>query len=177
MMNMKPMKLIATLLCGTLMLPAAGEFSNKRAPGFSLADSKFHQHDTQDYRGKVLLVDFMLTTCPTCARLADALVQVKKKYADKIGIFSIVTLPDNFNTADSFSLQHGFTWPILFDSGQVMASYLNITPANPKVQFPHLFIIDGTGMIRNDFGETDDKLLTVDSISGAIDRLLGGTKL
>jgi hypothetical protein len=26
---------------------AAGEYSNRRAPGFSLADSHFQQHDTQ----------------------------------------------------------------------------------------------------------------------------------
>lgn len=72
------MKMILALLAASLLLPAAGEFSNRRAPGFSLADSRFRQHDTQDYRGKVLLVDIMLTTCPECDRLADTLVQLKK---------------------------------------------------------------------------------------------------
>ena len=45
---------------------------------------------------------------------------------------------------------------MLFDSGQVMMSYLKVTPANPKVNFPHLFIIDGTGTIRDDFEGGED---------------------
>ena len=68
-----------------LTLFAAGEYSNRRAPGFSLADSHFQQHDPQDYRGKVLIVDFMQTTCPVCMHLTDTLLQVKAKYGDKIG--------------------------------------------------------------------------------------------
>ena len=76
-----------------------GEYSNRRAPGFSLADSHYQQHDPQDYRGKVLLIDIMPTTCPVCMHLADTLVQVKAKYGDKIGIISVLTLPDNFRRA------------------------------------------------------------------------------
>jgi peroxiredoxin len=166
------MRTLVLLLTVALMLPAAGQFSNRRAPGFSLADSKFRQHDPQDYRGKVLLVDIMLTSCPTCNQLADALVLVKKKYGDKIAVISVVTLPDTFGEADSFAARHGITWPIVFDSGQMIASYLEVTPSNPKVQFPHLFVIDGQGMIRYDYGESDEKALTVDGLSNAIDHLL-----
>lgn len=166
------MRTLVSLLALALMLPAAGQFSNRRAPGFSLADSKFHQHDPQDYRGKVLLVDIMLTTCPECNQLADTLVQLKKKYGDKIELISVVTLPDNFAAADQFAARHGLTWPIVFDSGQMIASYMEITPSNPQVHFPHLFVIDGQGMIRNDYEAADDKELTVDSLSAVIDHLL-----
>ncbi len=166
------MRTLISLLAVALMLPAAGQFSNRRAPGFSLADSKFQQHDPQDYRGKVLLVDIMLTTCPTCSQLADTLVQVKKKYGEKVAIISVVTLPDTFAAADQFTAQHGITWPIVFDSGQMIASYMEVTPANPQVHFPHLFVIDGQGMIRNDYEGTDDKALTADGLSAVIDRLL-----
>ena len=166
------MRVLALLLAIALLLPAAGESSNRRAPGFSLSDSKFHQHDTQDYRGKVLLIEIMLTTCPVCNRLADTLVQVKKKYGEKVAMISIVTLPDTFTDADKFAAWHGATWPIVFDSGQVIASYMEMTPANPTVHFPHLFVIDGDGMIRNDYGATDDASLTLDKISAAIDPLL-----
>src|SRR5580658_8183882 len=162
------MKLPAIFLIAALSLLASGEFSNRRAPGFSLQDSHFVQHDTQDYRGKVLIVEFMQTTCPVCIRLADTLVQVKAKYGDKVGILSITTLPDNFQTADKFAAEHKVPWPILFDSGQVMMSYLKVTPANPKVSFPHVFIIDGQGTIRNDFEEGADAA----EISADIDKLL-----
>jgi peroxiredoxin len=166
------MKTVAVLLAASLMLSGAGQFSNRRAPGFSLADSGFRQHDLQDYRGKIVLLDLMVTSCPYCQQLSDTLVRIKKKYGDRIEIISIVTLPDTFDTADAFAAKHGMTWPIVFDSGQVIASYLEVTPSNPTVHFPHLFVIDGTGMIRNDFESADDLSLTESGLSAVLDPLL-----
>ena len=166
------MKTIALWMLTALTLLAAGDYSNRRAPGFSLADSHYQQHDPQDYRGKVLIIDIMLTTCPVCTKLADTLVEVKKKYGDQIGILSIVTLPDNFQTGDKFAAEHEITWPLLFDTGQVLMSYLKVTPANPQVHFPHLFIIDKEGTIRSDFEGTDDPFLTLEGMSKEIDTLL-----
>ena len=168
------MKTITVLLIAALLAPAANLFSNRRAPGFSLPDSKFTQHDLQDYKGKVVLIDIMQTGCPTCNKLADTLVQLKAKYGDKIAILSVVTLPDSGADADAFAMRHGMSWPIVMDSGQMIASDLEVTPSNPKVTFPHLFIIDGQGMIRNDYGEADETSLTVDTFSASIDKLLGG---
>jgi peroxiredoxin len=162
------MKLTALILIIAVAMFAANEYSNRRAPGFSLSDSKFQQHDPQDYKGKVLIVDFMQTECPVCTRLADTLVQVKAKYGDKLAIMSIVTLPDNFDKVDKFSAEHKISWPMLFDSGQVMMSYMKVTPVNPKVSFPHLFIIDGNGTIRYDFEGGEDAA----QISAEIDKLL-----
>jgi peroxiredoxin len=162
------MKLPVLVLITALALVAAGEYSNRRAPGFSLADSHFQQHDPQDYKGKVLIVEFMQTTCPVCMRLTENLFQVKAKYGDKIAILSVTTLPDNYQTADKFAAEHKVPWPILFDSGQVMMSYLKVTPANPKVNFPHLFIIDGNGTIRYDFEGGEE----AEAISAQIDKLL-----
>jgi peroxiredoxin len=147
------MRIIAFLLAAALLAPAANEFSDRRAPGFSLPDSKFEQHDPQDYRGKVLLVDVMLTTCPECNQLADTLVSLTKKYGDKIGIISVVTLPDTLADTTSFAAKHGLTWPIVFDSGQVIASYMKVTPANPQIHFPHLFLL----MDRARFGMILDR--------------------
>ena len=110
----------------------------------------------------------MQTTCPICTRLAENLLQVKAKYGDKIGILSVTTLPDNYQTADKFAAEHTIPWPILFDSGQVMMSYLKVSPANPKVNFPHLFIVDGTGTIRYYFEGAEDAA----TLSADIDKLL-----
>jgi peroxiredoxin len=166
------MRPILILLLSAVSLFAAGEYSNRRAPGFSLADSKFQQHDPQDYRGKVILIDFIQTTCPICQRLTDILLQVKAKYGDKIAVMSIMTLPDNYQTVDKFAADRKIPWPMLFDSGQVMMSYLKVTPTNAKVEFPHLFIVDGNGTIKNDFAAKEDNDLTVAGLSAEIDKLL-----
>jgi len=166
------MKLPALLLIAVLSLFAAGDYSNRRAPGFSLMDSHYRQHDPQDYRGKVVLIDFMLTTCPVCNKLADTLVQVQSKYGDKAVVLSIVALPDNFQTVAAFVAEHKIPWPVLFDSGQVMMSYMRLTPGNMNMHFPHLFIVDGNGTIRDDFDGTDDSSLTAAHLSAEIDNLL-----
>ena len=42
------MKLPVLILMACVTLFAAGEYSNRRAPGFSLADSHLQQHDPQE---------------------------------------------------------------------------------------------------------------------------------
>ncbi len=166
----KIMKVFAAILVVALSLMAAGDYSNRRAPGFSLADSHYQQHDPQDYRGKVLIIDIMATPCAICGTLVDTLVKVKAKYGDKVGIISIVTQPDNHDTADRFASAHKMTWPIVFDSGQVIVSYLKVTPSNPQVHFPHVFIIDHDGYIRNDFEPADARFETFEGICAEIDK-------
>jgi peroxiredoxin len=160
-------------LCLTALF-AAGEFSGRRAPGFSLPDSKGVQHDPQDYRGKVVIVDFMQTTCPHCQKLSDILEKAKSKYEGKVVVLSVVTVPDTFPNVQKYIADHKMTSPILFDSGQVMASYLRITPQNPSVSFPHVFLIDRKGMIKNDFGynSTTAPMIEGEGLFPEIDKLL-----
>jgi len=165
-------KTILLSLLTAVVVMASGEYSNRRAPGFSLPDSFYQQHDPQDYRGKVLIVDIMTTHCPECTKLADVLVELKGKYRDKLAVLSVVTMPDNPNSTDQFKKEHKITWPFLFDSGQMISSYLRVTPSNPEVHFPHIFLIDKDGMIRNDFGPTDEKSLTVEGLAAEIDKLV-----
>lgn len=167
------MKAAVLILLGAAGLIAAGSYSNRRAPGFSLMDAHYRQHDIQDYRGKAVIVDFMQTGCPVCNSLADVFTAVAPKYGDKLAILSIVTLPDNFTEADKFSARHKANWPILFDSGQVMMSYLKLQPTGDmNVHFPHLFFIDTSGIIKNDLDSSESQALTVTSLSAEIDKLL-----
>ncbi len=158
----------ATLLC------ASGDLSNRRAPGFSLPDVQLKQHDLQDYRGKIVLIDIMQTNCPHCQRLAGILERIHGKYGEKVAILSIVNPPDNQGTVAKFAQEHKVTTPMLFDCGQVSVSYLKVTPQNPKINVPHLFVIDGQGMIRNDYGyDFDTKtIFEGEGLDVVIDKML-----
>ena len=140
------------LLLTALSLQGAGELSNRRAPGFSLPDMNLRQHDLTDYRGKIVLIDIMQTKCPHCRVFSKILEEAKSRYGDRIAILSVVNPPDNQGTVAGYIQDTKATTPVLFDCGQMAASYLKATPANPAVSVPHLFIIDGDGMIRNDYG-------------------------
>ena len=146
----------------------------RRAPSFTLPDWRTHYYDVLDYRGKPLIVEIMATACPHCQALAVTLEKVAKHYGDKISILSVVVPPDNQSTVRPFIQRFGVTHPILFDCGQMTASYFNATPDNPHIDVPHLFFIDKDGFIRDDFtwaeppaGRADDT-----EINAVIDPLL-----
>ena len=142
----------------------------RRAPGFSLPDAKFKQHDLADYRGKVVVLEVMKTDCPGCQTLAQSIEKLKGKYGANLQVLSVVTLPDNMNTVNKFIAAHKITSPVLFDCGQVIGSYLQISPNNPKqVHMPHVFVIDKSGIIRK---ELDSEQATGANVAAAIDAAL-----
>jgi peroxiredoxin len=152
----------------------AGELSGRRAPGFSLPEGPGVQRDPQDYRGKVLIVDFMQVTCEHCIAFSAILEQARARYGDKIAILSIVNPPSDAKGVADYIIQHKIKSPILFDCGQVAYSYLK--PTTPTITIPHVFLIDAEGMIRNDFAFGDS---TLDIFQGKglfaeIDKLLAG---
>jgi cytochrome c biogenesis protein CcmG, thiol:disulfide interchange protein DsbE len=153
------------VLCAAAQTPFG-----RRAPGFSLPDSSLKYYDLQDFRGKVVLIDFMKTDCPKCQELTKTLEQVKAKFGDRIQVLSVVTAPpDNQGTVSKYVAAHKATSPFVFDCGQMTAAYLQITPKNPTAHFPHLVVIDKNGMIRRDLAEDAANLA---NITGAIEPLL-----
>ena len=171
-------KFLLLLAAGSLsVLFAAGELSGRRAPGFALPDLNLNYHDIQDHRGKVVIVDIMRTACPHCLMVSKNLERIKAKYGSRVAIMSIVNPPDNQAAVSKFLVENKLTTPVLFDCGQVSAVYLKVTPKNPSISIPHVFIIDQQGMIRNDFAYSDTTkgLLEGDGLGAEVEKLLSGS--
>ncbi len=164
------MRKMILLGLSALCLMGANEFSGRRAPSFSLPDSNMRQHDILDYRGKVLIVEFMQTKCEKCQALTRSIEgRVKPKFGDNVAILSIVVPPDTFDEVKKYINVFKVTSPILFDMGQVAGSYVKASPQKPAMYFPHVFLIDQKGEIRNDWQFTASGLYP-DVVSG--DRLV-----
>jgi peroxiredoxin len=141
---------LAILLCTAAVL-TAGENSGRRAPGFALPDSKMQVYDLADYRGKIVVLEFMQTACPHCAGFADVLGRVQRKYGDKVAILAVVnSQADNQNTVAQYISGHGITYPVLFDAGQMQFSYVR----SMRFDTPSAFLIDASGTIKNDWEYT-----------------------
>jgi peroxiredoxin len=162
---------LGAVLCA-FQLTAAGELSGRRAPGFALPDGNMKYHDLGDYRGKVVLVEIMLTQCPNCQKLAQTLETLKQKYGDQLAVLAVVNPPDNRKGVTEFKAKYGITSPILFDCGQMVGSYLLPNPERPRIHVPHLFVIDGDGEIRNDFDYSNPEAFESKALEVEIDRLL-----
>lgn len=138
--------LLAILLCSAALGSAQGP---RRAPGFALPDPKMQFHDLADYRGKVLVLEFMQTTCPHCARFADILAEVDPKYGDKVAVLAVINLStDNPGQIAQYIIGHKITYPVVMDQGQMMFSYI-LSPQGADV--PRVYVIDPNGYIRADY--------------------------
>ncbi|MCW5965380.1 MAG: TlpA family protein disulfide reductase [Bryobacterales bacterium] len=151
---MRKLTLLAVAICVMLALPALAinEHSNRRAPGWSLPDTNFKFHDLMDFRGKVVLIEFMQTSCPHCQEATQNLKKIAGRYGPNVVLIHVVNPPSSMNDVQSYISKNQIASPVLFDSGQVAASYLRITPANPGFDVPHLFVVNKEGQIVNDFG-------------------------
>jgi peroxiredoxin len=167
------MKIANLTMAGVLLalpLLAANEYSGRRAPSFSLPDVTMKQHDILDYRGKVLIVKFIQTKCEKCQALTKMFeTKLKPKYGDQLAVLDIVVPPDTFDDVKKYIGVFKTTSPILFDMGQVAGSYVKASPQRPAMYFPHVFLIDAKGEIRNDWQWTASTLYP-EVVSG--DRLI-----
>jgi len=145
-------RVLSVFVCAGVALHAAGELSGRQAPGFSLPDSTLKQYDLADYRGKIVLLDFMQTACPHCVVFTKILEEVKAKHGDKIAILSVVNPPSDQAGVQRYMRDTNATSPILFDCGQMAGSYFKMTGQSKGINVPHLFLIDAKGWIVNDYG-------------------------
>ena len=128
---------------------------NRRAPSFSLPDSNFTQFDILDYRGKWLLIEFMMTgdtNCPQCKDITKKLDALQAKHGAKLAVLSIAnTPPETQDTIKKFVAETKTKTPILFDASMVAMAYFKATPARPAIDTGHVFAIDPSGTIVQDW--------------------------
>ena len=165
------MKRVLGLLFCALALFAAGGL--RRAPGFCLIDTTGQWQDLADYRGKVVLVEFMQTACPHCANFSSVLNGLKGKYGGRLAILAVANPPDTPQMMAQFANGHKLAYPLLYDQGQVAASYVR----SPSLELPAVYLIDADGMIR---GSWQNGVLTKDIFEGQglsreIDKLLAAS--
>ena len=65
--------------------------------------------------------------------------------------------------------QHRMKTPLVFDCGPVAAAYLNST----SFSTPHVFLIDASGRIRNDFDPSSEALFGLSGLSAEVEKWLG----
>lgn len=171
-----------TLLCGAAVLsvtPLVGQsLSGRRAPSFSLPDSNQVQHDILDYRGKWLVLTYTTTISGNCSRCAPLAKALEPLQSAKLALLSVmISPPENANTAQRFAAENKMTSPIVFDQSQVAISYFKATPQNPRIDTPHVFIINPEGMLVQDWpdGQVGIIMASKGGVAGALKALMGAT--
>lgn len=92
----------------------------------------------------------------------------------EVNVLSVVTPPDTIHTVTQFNEKQRLTSPVPFDCGQTAAGYLQATPRNPRVSFPHLFLIDARGTVAHEwpYNESNKGIFEGDALLPVVRKLL-----
>lgn len=149
-----------TALAVAVLLPACARADAKigaAAPEFTLSDQHGKQHRLADYRGKVVVLEWINPNCPFSRRHSEegTMTGLIKANADVVwlAVNSTARGHRDFLTPaahTAFNEKHGITYPVLYDTdGKVGHAY------NARTT-PHMFVIDEQGKVVYDGAIDDD---------------------
>ncbi len=115
-----------------------------RFPDFTTTDLAGKSLSLDDYKGKVVLIDFWATWCPPCRAALPGLIQTYSKYHDRGFDIVGVSLDDNLQKLQAFTKGMNMPWPQSCDGqgwdGKLVAQY-------GVYQLPGNVLVDGQGKI------------------------------
>lgn len=147
---------VVVFLTGMLGLAQAGNIPRPASEfSFRLVDDS--QILLSQYRGKVLAIEFLLTTCPHCMVASRILTKLQNELGPKglqcIGI-AIDVMPKL--NLPGFVAETGATHPIGYSEYSAAVAFME-HPANMRLLVPQVMIIDRKGIVRAHRGGEDDE--------------------
>jgi peroxiredoxin len=147
---MKPAILAAAavaLLIASVSSLRAEAVQPKPAPAWKLKDVDGKTVTSEQFKGKVVVLDFWATWCPPCKAEIPGYVVLQKKYADDglviVGVSVDDDGPGRAAMVRKFMTERGMNYTVGFATDEVIASFGGINA------IPTTFIIDRDGNIRN----------------------------
>jgi len=168
---------VVALVCAAPATAGKAVAVGEKAPGFTLTDSAGDEISLSDFKGKVVVLEWLNPDCPFVQRHYKA--GTMKNLATKYGTQGVVWLTINStNYMDAaanakFKTANHLSYPILVDqSGEVGHLYGAMTT-------PHMYVIDGAGQLVY-MGAIDDDprgnkdAPTTNYVAAALDEVLAG---
>ena len=100
------------------------------------------QGNLNQYKGKVVIVDFWASWCEPCKKEVPALNAIYKKYLKKGVVIVGVNVDDEEVTAKDFLKDNHFDFPLFHDDGKKLAGMCDLST------MPSSFVIDKKGVVR-----------------------------
>lgn len=135
-----------TLTAGWACADASAATVGEPAPGFTLPDLEGGEHALSDYRGQVVVLEWINPNCPFSLRHAREKTMIELADRDVVFLAINSTNPDSrdflkTSEHEAYNREHGIDYPVLYDrSGDVGRAYDAKTT-------PHMYVIDEEGTL------------------------------
>jgi thiol-disulfide isomerase/thioredoxin len=129
----------------------------RKAPEFVIQNPDGKQQLLTSYRGKVVVLALIFTTCPHCQKTAQYLTGLQKEYADK-GLQVLAAAWDDHakENIQQFNRLFAINFPCGYSSRKNVLDFLAQPESSPPF-VPVLVFIDRTGVVRAQHMMTGDE--------------------
>jgi thiol-disulfide isomerase/thioredoxin len=112
------------------------------APSFKLPDLDGREISLEEFKGKIILLDFWATWCSPCRMTMPVIENLSKEYPDDMVILA-VNMQEKKETIEKYAFEQAIKSRILLDKeGTVSATY-------GAYAIPMQFLIDRSGIVRH----------------------------
>src|SRR5688500_7445716 len=149
---------LALIVCfAALALATTDDKVPRPSPNFAVGLGNGSQVNVNQYRGKVVVLAFILTYCDHCQFTTQVLSKLQNEYGPRgfqvvgsaIEDMATLALPD-------FIKKFRPTFPVGYNSRTAVLDYLH-HPVMFRLMMPQLVVIDRKGVIRGQYSGDDTK--------------------
>jgi cytochrome c biogenesis protein CcmG/thiol:disulfide interchange protein DsbE len=141
------------------------------APDFKLAGLDGKPVTLADSKGKVVLVNFWATWCGPCRAEIPDLVELQKKYKDRLQILGLAVDDEDLDAIKKFAARFGVNYPVALATNEIRLQYGGI-PA-----LPTSFILDSEGRVVQKHEGLRDPVLYETEIRSLLGLPIGNVKV
>jgi peroxiredoxin len=148
-MRMRRLVLSVGFLTLSVLTLLATTPAPRKSPEFSFSEPSGKQTSLSSFKGKVVVIEFLLTDCPHCVRVAKMIAGLQGTL-DRKGLQTIgIAFDQNVSgkTVTKFSQDLGATYPIGYTSSSEVDAYLGRAQTE-RLMVPQIVVIDRAGIIR-----------------------------
>ena len=132
------------------VLPASGTVPvPRKSPDLTVVEPSGKQTRLASLKGKVVMIEFLVTNCPHCLRVAQTISKLQWEMGSR-GLQSIGVAFDsgvNAQIVTKFTQQLAITYPVGYVSSDKVDSYLGRS-GTERFRVPQVVVIDRKGVIR-----------------------------
>jgi peroxiredoxin len=129
----------------------------RRSPEFEIVEPSGKHTLLSSFKGKVVLIEFLMTNCPHCQRVSRTIGKLYQELGphgfQSVGIAFEPGVTERM--VSGFAKQLEITFPIGYSSPQAVDSYLGRSVVE-RLMVPQIVVIDRDGVIRAQNGAEGD---------------------